>query len=399
MNLSAIRLRPFLALLLALCGLLLLAISISNSLLVWLIALDRASGQGSGPTDPNVWARFLQIYAVAFLVVAAVVAFMGAQVNRLWRSEVVIASAWTLICTGLLLWYLSRLSYDAPWYPIGSFINTTANDLDVFSRRLLFVWPARVLRHLLPSVSDLRIYWMIQAPIIFAMMILIRFWSRLFISADKAFWGQIIAVTLIAPTFSYYTFYDLAIVMFYTAALIALWKRSYTPFVLLVGIGSLNHENTLLLIFVAACIGYGREPTRKLLLALGAALVAWLIARVTISVLIPLRATVHYHVLSNLWESVHEPGAMAFTAMAWLPFILLSVVGWRTAPVPLKRAAVGLIIPLAGVTYVFGKIREPRLLLAYVPLAVAFAMSQLARHDETNRRPSANPSLVGVVEA
>jgi len=378
-----------LAVALAVAAVLLFGISLSHGLVGALAALDKGSEEHFIPADLSELARLLR-QGSALLLCAAAVAGLAIRLRWFeggvsWRP--VNNALWTLVCSGLLLWYLSRLSYDAPWYKLGVLIEGSET-LEVFSRRLLFIWPARWLHQAAPGLSDLRVYWMVQAPIILVTMILVRKWSELFIEESRAFLGQVLTVFLLAPMFSYYTFYDVAIVAFYTAGLLALWKRAYIWFALAVGVGALNHENTLLLVFVAAVCLWG-ESRKTLTRALGFSLAAWLMARVVMTLAVPMRATVHFRILTNLWELLHAPGAMAFTAMAWLPLVLLTILGWKAAPRMVRQMAV-LAIPLLAVTYLFGKFREARQVDAYIPVAVAFGLCGLQRLNLSSDNLRAN---------
>ena len=374
------------AVVLAVLGLILLVISFSPALIRAILSMDKGSAEQFIPTDVAAWPRLLQGYAALLLCGAAIVIaaarFGLFERILLWESGTGVL--WTLLCSGMTLFLLSQLSYDAPWYRLKVLIDGSET-LEVFSRRPLLIWPARWLHAAVPALSYLRVYWCVQAPIILATMLLVRTWSALFIDSGKAHLGQILAVFLLVPTFSYYTFYDLAIVLFYTGALIALWTRHYTVFALLVGVGALNHENTLLLLFVAAAVCYGREPMGKLVQIIGASFVLWFAARVWITIAVPMKAAVHIRIFTNLWEAVHAPEAMGVTGLAWLPLLLFTVLGWRAAPYRLRKASVALIVPLLGVTYLFGKFREPRQLDAYIPLAIAFGICALVPPKQATR--------------
>ena len=367
-----------LAAVLGLFGLTLLVLSFSPALLGALLRIDKGFEEQFIPTEVTAWPRLLQGYAALLLSAAALAlaADRSGVFEKMFLWESAAGAVWTLLCSGMTLFLLSQLSYDSQWYRLSVLINDSET-LEVFSRRLLLIWPARWLHAAAPSLSYLRVYWCVQAPVILVMMVLIRMWSAQFMDAGKAHIGQILAVFLLVPTFSYYTFYDLAIVLFYTGALIALWKRRYVVFALLVGVGALNHENTLLLLFVAGAVCYRREPHRKVAQIIGSSLLLWVGARAWITLAVPMKAAVHIRIFTNLWELVHAPEAMGVTGLAWLPLLLFTVLGWRAAPENLRKASIALIIPLLAVTYLFGKFREPRQLDAYIPLAIAFGICTL----------------------
>lgn len=372
------RIRTLLTLLavaLGLAAVVLFGIALSHSLVGALAAVDQGREEQGIPSDLSELTRMLRQWS-AFVLAGAILARLASRIPRLdqrnWQP--LNNALWTFVCTGFLLWYLSRLSYIAAWYPLDVLIENSGT-LDVFSRRPLFVWPTRWLHQVAPGLSYLRLYWMVQAPVILATMLVVRKWSALFMDESKAYLGQILTVFLLAPMFSYYTFFDIGVVFFYTAGLLAIWNRAYLWLAFVVGVGALNHENILLLVFVAGVCVWG-EPRRTVLKVMGWPLLAWLAARVAISIAVPSPKTFHLQILTNLWELLHAPGAMLFTALAWLPLVLLTVAGWKAAPMKLRKMA-ALAIPLLVVTYLFGKVREARLLDAYIPVAVAFGVGAL----------------------
>jgi hypothetical protein len=369
----------FAAIFLVLIALLLFALSLSHSLVARLAALDKGSEEHFIPADLAILSRLLTEWGAIFLGCA----FLVGLVSR-FRAAIpwprVQSALWTLACSALLLWYLSRLSYESDWYPLNVLIQNSRT-LEVFSRRPLFIWPARWLHDAAPGLSYLRLYWIVQAPVILATMIAVRKWSELFITRTYAFLGQILTIFLLAPMFSYYTFYDVGIVLFYTAGLLALWNRAYLWLAVAVGIGALNHENTLLLVFVAAVVSFRREPRKVMLRAVVLPLLSWSIVRFAVSIAIPMPKSVHFRILTNLWELLHAPGAISFTALAWVPLMLLTLLGWKAAPSLVRQIAISLAIPLLAVTYLFGKFREPRQLDAYIPVAVALALVSFPKQD------------------
>src|SRR5260370_13362740 len=138
-------------------------------------------------------------------------------------------------------------------------------------------------------------------------------------------------IVLVCPTFSYHNYYDIFIIATFTGALLCLWDRRYLVFCLIAGIGTLNHENTLILAFVALAVCYRRETRRKVAAVVGGTLMAWLIAKVGISIAVPMHASFHYRVITNLWQPVHQPRAILFSLVELSPMFLCTVLGWSEA--------------------------------------------------------------------
>src|SRR5205085_1639332 len=120
-----------------------------------------------------------------------------------------------------------------------------------FNHRLLFVLLARVFHWMNPALHVPACYFLSQIVAAGAAFLVIEPWARRFVAPRHAEWSRPILLLLLIPTFTYWTFFDLGIVFFHTAALLALMRRRDGWFLLAFAAGTLNHENTLLLVPVA----------------------------------------------------------------------------------------------------------------------------------------------------
>ncbi len=358
-----------------LLGLIFFALSFCGPLLLRILQADYGSTGDLPPLTEAHLTHLMRLYAILFMLGAAALAIVPRLHLGALSSAKAKLAIYTLSLSGLLFLLLTRLESEAPWYPLKKIL-IPPQTLDVFGRRLLLVWPAQWIYGHIPGISPLHTFYLVQAAVILATMLVVARWSARFVGNDNAYLGQLLLIVLLAPTLTYYNFYDVAIVLIYTLALLALWDRRYVFFVLLVGIGALNHENTLLLVFTAVAVFYGREKPRRSVAVAGAAAAAWLLARLLVMFAVPLSAPFQIRVITNLWELLHDPKAIGTSIVTLLPMFLFTLWGWKSAPQLLRRSAF-LLIPLFGVTYVFGKFREPRQFDAFIPLAIGFALCAL----------------------
>ena len=364
-----------------LLGFCFLGLSLAGELLIWTKSVDHGATELLVGLDEPEMGKLMRLYAllcpaIGVLLAAFVWLRERAEVrSRLWVKN----AAFTVSSSVLLFGLLTRLGSVSSWYPLDTIL-TAPETLDVFGRRLLLVWPASWLYSHIEGLTALRVYYVMQGAAIVATMILTGIWAARFAGWRNAHLGQLLLVVMISPTFVYHNYYDILIVGTFTAALLCLWDRKYVAFTAVVGIGTLNHENTLLLAFVAAAVCYRRETAGRCTAIVGGAVAAWLVAKTWISIQVPMHASVHLRVMTNLWDLAREHRDMAVSMAALSTMILLTAFGWESASPVLRRSAV-LIFPLLGVTFLFGKFREARQFDAFIPLAIAFALSALSKPD------------------
>ncbi len=361
-----------------LLGLFFLALSFFGRLLVFIASLDHGTQEGVFALSEHDLVLLMRIYATVCPLVGGTIALLmrlhrHINLPALWVKFV----AFTVSSSALLFILLTELAKERQFYPLG-IILAAPETLDVFGRRLLLVWPARWMYLHVAGLSPLHVYYVTQAAAICVTVSLIGIWSARFVGWRNAYLGQMLLIVLVCPTFSYHNYYDIFIIATFTGALLCLWDRRYLVFCLIAGIGTLNHENTLILAFVALAVCYRRETRRKVAAVVGGTLMAWLIAKVGISIAVPMHASFHYRVITNLWQPVHQPRAILFSLVELSPMFLCTVLGWSEASRRLRCSAF-MLVPLLAVTYVFGQFEESRQFYAFIPIAIAFALSALPR--------------------
>lgn len=113
-------------------------------------------------------------------------------------------------------------------------------------------------------------------------------WSAIFIGERLKFIGQLLLVAMLGPTFYYFTFYDVAMVFFFAWSSLLLYQSKYALFVLVLGLGTLNHENTLLLVPLAAFVLLHEKPPKIAMGVPFAGLGVYILARLAMQWAIPM---------------------------------------------------------------------------------------------------------------
>lgn len=301
--------------------------------------------------------------------------FTPARVSTIFYWTVTFGCCWTLfVC-------LSKHGYEGSWLPLHQ-VMYHPKTLPVFGRRLLMVWVARGAQAVVPSLSDLRAFYVASGIAIFLAIYSTGIWAAKVIGAQWRIVAQVLLVAILSPTFDYFTFYDVAIIFFFTIGLLFLYQRRYGLFVLTVTVGTLNHENILLLILVAAFILWKREPWRRNLAVPLAALAGYVGVRIALLLALPSGQVFDLRIYSNLVHLYEYHRIILVSAATLLPWWICALCGFFVANVFLRRAA--LLLPLlAGVTYVFGQFHEARQYDAFIPVVIALILSFLSKGVES----------------
>ncbi len=292
-------------------------------------------------------------------------------------------------CSCGLFLLLVRAASERTWYPI-DLLMTNPSSVPIFGQRLLFVWLADAAKAIDPSLSTVNAYYLSQIPAVLLTVWMMGRWTELYAGRSLRWAGQVLTVLMLAMTFDYYTFYDVAVVFFFTAGLYLLRQRHYTAFVAVLAVGTLNHENISLLI-VVALLETARRP--KLCAAVcGAASGAYFTVRAMQQHFMPFDRHVDWRLWSNLYYPLFGPKIIAGAAASLFFWWIAAAVSWRSGDVFLKRATI-LFPLLLGVTYLFGQFQEPRQFDAFLPVVVGFLVSRAAAAFRNS-----SPRLVAVSE-
>ena len=181
-------------------------------------------------------------------------------------------------CAATLLVALEH-GQERSFYQISTIMHRPATANAAFGYRLLLPWLAVKLQGIGHSLTDHNAFIATQILAIVAAVALSGEWTRLFLPRFGRQFGYVATTLMICPTINYWTFYDIAIVAFWTGCLLLLHKRRLALFVALLAVGTLNHENTLLLIPCAVAYCLPRIKLGKLVLFTIAQVAAWALVR------------------------------------------------------------------------------------------------------------------------
>jgi hypothetical protein len=278
-----------------------------------------------------------------------------------------------LLATSWLCFHVLRQSgYEAPWMPLQEIMRYSVPP--PFGHRLLFAFLANGFQWVFPGFGYLKCFLLSQLVAIVLAFEAIRGWGALFIRQDLAFLAQLLLVAILIPTIGYFNFYDFGIVFFFTAGLLCLFKRRFAAYLVLLALGTLNHEGSLLLIPVfMAMHAHGNLARRAFWGKVAVQLVVWVGVRSILYWWLPATVVPALHLGDNARELLHPT---AWLLMRYLPsglWVGVAAFGIRYAPTLLKRCLI--LVPLLLITALdFGIIHEVRLFDALAPLVVALIL-------------------------
>lgn len=135
---------------------------------------------------------------------------------------------------------------------------------------------------------------------------------------------------------------------------------------IVVAIGTLNHENALVLVPTAAFLLYDAEPRRVWLPVVAASMAGHLLARAAMQWLIPFQAHVDWRIWSNMTKPFLLPHEMAYSVLVLGGWYALGLMSLPACDQRLRRLVL-LFLMLFGVTFLFGQFHEPRQFNAFIP--------------------------------
>ena len=341
--------------------------------------MDRETETGLLASQPALLRKYYGLtlamgFGLAGLTTLLAVAWRrlnGSTQAMMWRATC------TLACTCALCLYIFKMTYEGPWAPVGVLMSNPGA-LPIFGHRLLFVWLAKAFQAAVPTLSPLRCFYASQVVAALLAVYAVGRWSALCVGQSLSWLGQVLAVILISTCLSFWNFYDIGIVFFFSCGLLALYRREYVWLVVVVTVGTLNHENALLLVPTAAFLLYDAEPRRVWLPVVAASLAGHLLARAAMQWLIPFQAHFDWRIWSNMTKPFLLPREMAYSLLALGGWYALGLMSLPACDKRLRRLL--LLFPLLfGVTFVFGQFHEPRQFNAFIPVLIAVLLSAFRR--------------------
>ena len=295
----------------------------------------------------------------------------------------------TLACSCALCIYISKLQWEH--IPIDVLMDNPGAE-PIFGHRLLFVWIAKAYRMVLPTSSYLRSYYASQVLATVLTLFAVGRWSALYVGESLSWLGQILAVVMISTCFGYRNFYDIGIVFFFTCGLLAVYRRRYWWLPLLILLGTLNHENILLLIFTATFLIFDEEPPKVWVPVILVSLLTYVGVRVALQSQIPFHRHVDWRIWSNMVKPFTMPREIAYSVLALGGWYVLALMTLQDCDKRTKRLLV-LFPMLFGVTFCFGQFHEPRQFNAFIPVLIAVLLSRSRLAAPGLRSPIPNAPL------
>jgi hypothetical protein len=274
-------------------------------------------------------------------------------------------------CVAVILIAVER-GYEGAFYPIGMMMHQPSKMNAAFGYRILLPFLAAQLQKLVPSLTDHNCFIATQIVAIVSVVMLSGGWASLFMPKLGRIFGYAFVTLMICPTIDYWNFYDIALVGFWTACLLLLYYDRLAVYVAILALGTLNHENTLLLIPCALVYYWNRLKVWQLTLFAFAQIAAWTGVRYWVISSMQGGALFDNRIWDNLffWRFYHMQ-SIFFACIAVVPWWAVACKGWKYSS-SLLRCCARSLPGLYLVTFLFGKFDEARQFDAFIPVCMGF---------------------------
>jgi hypothetical protein len=283
---------------------------------------------------------------------------------KLWSTGLVgLSSAATILIA------LER-GYEGSWYRLSTIMHRPEAANPAFGYRLLFPFLAVQVQKLAPSLTDHNCFIAIQAIIIAVTVYLSGEWAKVFVPKVGRPFGYALVALMVCPTIGYWTFYDVAIIGFWTGCLLLLHHNKPVAYVAIFAIATLNHENSLLLVPCAVLYCWNRMKLSRLTLFAISQIALWAGVRYLVISLVPAGPLFDIRLWENLafWRH-YTLQSLFFGWVILIPWWSVAFMGWKYAPRLLRCSAISLP-GLFVVTTLFGKYDEARQFNAFIPTCI-----------------------------
>jgi hypothetical protein len=313
-----------------------------------------------------------------FIILAAAIYVISQFAPRNINSQYLFSICATAALSVSVFIILATFARDESFAPAETLMKNPGA-LPVYGQRLLLVWLADAFKFLVPGVSYRRAYLFTQLIATGFATYMVGEWSALFIGQRNKLLGQLLFVAMLIPTITYGTFYDIPLIAVYSLCLFLLYTERYAFLIFAVAIGTLNHENTLLLVPIAALVLWGIGSWRLSLGVPVGLLGAWFTARLAIQHFVPQASHFEWHVWTNVMALAHPSAELVKSLLTLAFWFICAAIGFRTANRFLRLS--GILLPeLIVVTFVAGRFVESRQFDAFIPVAVALMLSYAKQH-------------------
>jgi hypothetical protein len=324
-----------------------------------------------GATPPGHIRVIVGLTLLLLSVLLGLAALAAHYKEKLLAPEVrarLVAAAVALAAIGVLFDNVVERGWEAPWYHIADMM-THPQTVPVFGQRLLMIWPAMLIKHLVPRLSYIQSFIIAQGLGIVLAVYVIGEWSALFVGRELKFLGQILLTVFLLPTAVFYAGHDIGVVFSYCFCFLFLYKRQYPLFLLAFCIGILNHQNILLLIPTAIVVMWRVEDTKTIAWVGAVATIAYFSIQYLLNRMVPVPITHEIKVWWNMRQIVQLYRMMIFGAMLTIPWYVGAALAFKSADPFLKRASVLLPMQL-GIYSIYGQLNEARLFNGFLPILI-----------------------------
>ena len=292
-------------------------------------------------------------------------------------------AAMLLACAGVTFASLYHQGFEAPWYPLHKVMALSKGYL--YQHRVLLPAVGRLIREALPWLSDPGCLMLSQVPPILLLFWLVEKWARLFVGPGLSFIAQPVTALMLVPTLGYWNFYDIGVVMFFTACLLCLFRGQLPAYHLLLVLSMLNHEITLLLIPLFLALYWDSGMPRLHVAGLAALQLALCVAA-SPSLVFGAPDTISWASEKpgfNLEVPFRSPAKLlrSFGLGILALWYIVAGLGLRHAPEPLRRCT--LLLPMVlAVAFLVGQLNESRVFDSMIPVAVGLTLCAIRGQAE-----------------
>jgi|GEM_PF-3440585 len=276
-------------------------------------------------------------------------------------------------CSWAFYYIFLKYGYEGNWYVIKDVM--TFSESPPFQHRILFVLLAQLTKTALPFISYKTSYFISQIVSIVLTFYIIKKWAGLFIAKELTFIAQILLAAILIPTVTYYTFYDVGVVFFYTVCLYFLYKQQFLKYLFWFAIGTLNHEITLFLILIYAAINFdGCIKKSRVWGNILLQVITYFAVRGILFYFIPVT---NFWQPNKVWRNIemilNDPFDLFIRDFGVVCWFLIALLGIKYAPQILKRSLI-LLLPLIGMVLLVGQIHESRIFNSLIPIKIALIL-------------------------
>jgi hypothetical protein len=324
-----------------------------------------------GPSPERWVPRVVAIILGLLTAILAGLALLVRYRETLQRPEAIarlLSAAVAVACCCVLVQNIVGRQVDQTYYNIQTMMTNPAS-VPYFGQRLLMIWPAMLLKHLVGRLTYIESDLLIQVVGIVLSVYVIGEWSALFVGQKLKFLGQIFLTVLLLPNMGALAF-DIGVVFTYTFCFLFLYKRQYWLFGLAFCAGVLNHQNILLLVPTSVIVMWGRERRSTVAWVAALSLVAFFAIQFVLNQTVPVPRTLDD---SKVWWNMRQIAelrrTMIFGIMLTIPWFVGAAAVWSAADPFLKRASILLPMQL-GIYSIYGQLNEPRLFHGFLPILI-----------------------------